>query len=386
MSLTVNTNLAAISAYNNLSMTDMSLSGAIQKLSSGKQVTTAADNAAGYVISNELEQQANGYGVAISNAQNGVSVLQTAQGAMNQITSILQKMSTLALQAANSGATDATAKAADQAEFSALSSQIDQIASTTTFGSQNLLDGSYTNETFQVGSSNDTNDQIQVNIASVSSASLLSPPTIAGGASNFAPASPGAPEGTVVSGSAGSLVLKNFGGVTGNSATITVASGETAAKLAADISTQTGGAVTAAINSTTGNITLNGTNSFAIDNTASTAATLTGLGLTTFTSTTGPAVSLSTDPADAITAVKSALQSVSTAAGKLGAQQNEMTAIVSNLTVGQQNLQAADSQIVDTNMASEMTNFTSDQVLEQAGVAMLSQAQQSSQYVLKLLQ
>jgi flagellin-like hook-associated protein FlgL len=88
----------------------------------------------------------------------------------------------------------------------------------------------------------------------------------------------------------------------------------------------------------------------------------------------------------AITAVQSALKTVSTAAGQLGAFQNEMTSVVSNLTAGQQNLQAANSQIVDTNMASEMTNFTSDQVLEQAGVAMLSQAQQSSQYVLKLLQ
>jgi flagellin len=173
MSLTVNTNLAAISAYNNLSMTDTSLSASIQKLSSGKQVTTAADDAAGYVVSQELTQQANGYGVAIANAQNGVSVLQTAQGAMNQITSILQKMSTLSLQAANGGATDSTAQAADDAEFQALSSQIDQIANTTSFGNHNLLDGSYTGQTFQIGSNNSSTNQVSVSIASLASANLL---------------------------------------------------------------------------------------------------------------------------------------------------------------------------------------------------------------------
>jgi flagellin len=377
MSLTVNTNLAAISAYNNLSMTDSSLSGAIQKLSSGKQVTTAADNAAGYVVSQELTQQANGYGVAISNAQDGVSVLQTAQGAMNQITSILQKMSTLALQAANGGATDSTAQAADDAEFQALSSQIDQIANTTSFGNHNLLDGTYTSQTFQIGSNNSATNQVSVSIASLASANLLGQTVT--GANNVFQAGGKA--------SAGALVLSYTPtGGTAKTVTVTTTTADTFAtfqtKLASALTTA--GLATNTITATetaTGAVTL-GVNGGAV----STTSDASGLGFTGLSSAAGQTLTTTAGAQTAITAVQSALTAVSSKAGQLGALQNEMTSVVANLTVGQQNLQAADSQITDTNMASEMTSFTSDQVLEQAGVAMLSQAQQSSQYVLKLLQ
>jgi flagellin len=386
MSLTVNTNLAAISAYNNLSMTDSSLSGAIQKLSSGKQVTTAADNAAGYVVSQELTQQANGYGVAISNAQDGVSVLQTAQGAMNQITSILQKMSTLALQAANGGATDSTAQAADDAEFQALSSQIDQIANTTSFGNHNLLDGTYTSQTFQIGSNNSATNQVSVSIASLAATNLLTATTTTDSLIGT--------DSVMTAGAVDPLSDGVTGGViytpTGGGAAIThgfrLAGGETLAQIQAEADSAFGaGIVTVSINpddaltfsSTTGSL------ASGVDN------GLLGSSTTSSTSVTGPAnpsLTATSGAQAAITAVQAALSAVSSKAGQLGALQNEMTSVVANLTVGQQNLQAADSQITDTNMASEMTSFTSDQVLEQAGVAMLSQAQQSSQYVLKLLQ
>jgi flagellin len=378
MSLTVNTNLAAISAYNNLSMTDTSLSASIQKLSSGKQVTTAADDAAGYVVSQELTQQANGYGVAIANAQNGVSVLQTAQGAMNQITSILQKMSTLSLQAANGGATDSTAQAADDAEFQALSSQIDQIANTTSFGNHNLLDGSYTGQTFQIGSNNSSTNQVTVSIASLASANLLGQ-TVTGTGNKFQ-AGGTATTGTLV------LSYTPTGGAA-KTVTVNATTGDSFSTLQASLATAltTAGLSTSTITASetaTGNLVL-GVNGGAVTVTSDSAA----VGLTAAqASTPGQSLTTTALAQTAITAVQAALTAVSTKAGQLGALQNEMTSVVSNLTVGQQNLQAANSQIVDTNMASEMTNFTSHQVLEQAGVAMLSQAQQSSQYILKLLQ
>jgi flagellin len=312
-------------------------------------------------------------------------VLQTAQGAMNQITSILQKMSTLALQAANGGATDSTAQAADDAEFQALSSQIDQIANTTSFGNHNLLDGSYTNQTFQIGSNNSATNQVSVSIASLTSANLLTNTTTT---DTLTGSSWVESAGAVTLGADGVTGTVNYTPTGGSliSHGFRLAHGETLADIQTEADTSFGaGQVTASFSpggalvftSSTGALAEIGDNGLMGSPTLVTADSYTPA---------NPVLTSTSGAQAAITAVQAALSAVSTKAGGLGALQNEMTSVVANLTVGQQNLQAADSQITDTNMASEMTNFTSDQVLEQAGVAMLSQAQQSSQYVLKLLQ
>ena len=275
MSLSVNTNNAAINAFNNLSRTDSALQVSMNRLSSGLKVQTAADDAAGFVVSQYLSNQAGGYSVAISNGQNAVSVLQTAMGALNESSQILQTMEQLATQSANGGAADATAQAADQQQFSALQSELDQIAHTTTFGKTQLLDGTY-NGTFQIGAYNATFDQINVAITAVDSTTL---------------------------------------GVGAGAASV-----------------------------------------------GTTAAAQT-----------------------AITAVQTALSNLNTIQATLGATQNEVQGIVSNLTVGQQNLTAASSRITDTNMAQEMTNFTAKQILMQTGESMLAQANAAPQLVLKLL-
>lgn len=274
-SLTINTNIDAINAYNNLNSTDTAMSKAVSELSSGLQVQTAADNASGYVISQYLTEESNGLGQAITNGQDAVAVLQTASGAMNQITSILQRMNELATQAANGGATFSSAQSADNQEFQDLASQITQIAKSTQFGSTQLLDGSYTG-TFQVGAYNSANDQVGVSIQNLAAASL---------------------------------------GISGTTS---------------------------------------------ISSTASAQA--------------------------AMSVVQSAVAYVATVEGNVGAVQNQIQALVANITVGQQNLQAANSQIVDVNMAKEMTSYSADQILMQAGTAMLAQAQQNPSLVLKLLQ
>jgi len=273
-SLVVNTNLSALAAYNNLNATDQANSVAIERLSSGLQVQTAADGPSQYVQSQSLEAQANGYQTAISNAQDGVSLIQTASGALNQISDILQTMNQLALASANGATTDSTAQSANQAEFSALSADISTIAGTTSYGAVNLLDGTFTNQTLQVGAFDLSNQQLSLSIS------------------------------------------------------------------------------------------------------ASDAGTL---GLT------GVSVGNATSAQAAVSAVQAAIATVDTIEAGVGATQNELQSLVANLTVGQQNLTAAHSQIVDVNMAQEMTAFTQDQILMQSGTAMLAQAQQQPNLVLKLV-
>src|SRR4051794_656430 len=143
MSLRVNTNTAAFNAYRNLSATDNSVGKSLEKLSSGLRINRAADDAAGLVISENLRSQVGGLTVAVRNAQDGISVVQTAEGALNEVHSILQRMRDLSVQASNTGAEDSTAVAATQSEFTQLSSEIARIGKTTKFGNTSLLDGSY---------------------------------------------------------------------------------------------------------------------------------------------------------------------------------------------------------------------------------------------------
>ncbi|HEY3942713.1 MAG TPA: flagellin [Acidimicrobiales bacterium] len=274
-SLVVNTNLSALAAYNNLNATDQGVSKAIDELSSGLAIQTAADGPAAYVTSQALESQANGYQTAISNAQDGVSLIQTASGALNQISSILQTMDQLALSSANGATNDSTSLGANQSEFAALQSEITQIASTTSYGKTTLLDGTFTNQVLQVGAFDLTNQQITLSLSGADATSL------------------------------------------GLSSSISVGSASAAAAAAS--------------------------------------------------------------------VVQAAIATVDTIEASAGAVQVELQSIVANLTVGQQNLTAADSQLTDVNMAQEMTTYSTDQVLLQTGTAMLAQAQQQPSLVLKLI-
>jgi flagellin len=181
MGLRVNQNIAAINAYRNLSATDTQMGKSLEKRSSGLRINRAADDAAGLAISEGLRAQVGGLKVAVRNAQDGVSVVQTAEGALTETHSILQRMRDLAVQASNDGSVDNTAKAAANVEFTELQSELDRIASTTAFGSQKLLNGSYTG-TFQVGSANTANDRIDVDLstASITASGVADGSTITG--------------------------------------------------------------------------------------------------------------------------------------------------------------------------------------------------------------
>ena len=152
MGLRINQNIAAMNSYRNLSVTDGQMSKSLEKLSSGFRINRAADDAAGLAISEGLRSQVGGLKVAVRNAQDGVSVVQTAEGALTETHSILQRMRDLAVQASNDGAlSDDSTRPRRTRSTRPLASELDDIASKTTFNGTNLLDGSYTNKDFQVG-------------------------------------------------------------------------------------------------------------------------------------------------------------------------------------------------------------------------------------------
>ena len=170
MALYVNTNTSSLNAQRQMMKSGDTLNTAFQRLSSGMRINSAADDAAGLQISNRLTSQINGLNQAVRNANDGISLAQTAEGAMDETTNMLQRMRTLAVQSANGSNTDKD-RVALQQEMSQLASEINRVASTTTFGGQNLLDGTYSG-TFQVGA--DANQTISFTMTSTGGADSIS--------------------------------------------------------------------------------------------------------------------------------------------------------------------------------------------------------------------
>ena len=285
MSLRINSNIAAMTAYRHLSATDKQMQGSLEKLSSGLRINRAADDAAGLSISQALQSQIGGLQMAGRNAQDGVNVVQMADGALGESATILQRMRDLAVQAANGGAADPNAQNAADTEFQQLNAELDRIVNTTKFGSQSLLDGNYKGA-FQVDSGTGASSTITVDTT----------------------AATGALNGRTITG------LDSAGLKTG----------------AADLTT-------------------------------------------------------TTNASAAIDTLDTAIQDLSAVRGALGSYQNRFEHTINNLQVAVENLSASKSAITDTDMAQEMAQFTKSQILQQAGTAMLAQANSAPQSVLKLL-
>jgi flagellin len=170
MGLRVNQNIAAFNSYRNLSITDGQMSKSLEKLSSGFRINRAADDAAGLAISEGLRSQVGGLKMAVRNAQDGVSVVQTAEGALTETHSILQRMRDLAVQAANDGSLDTVAKAAADSEYQQLALELTDISAKTAFNGVKLLDGSF-DKAFQVGAN--AGDTLQVTLTEATDADTL---------------------------------------------------------------------------------------------------------------------------------------------------------------------------------------------------------------------
>lgn len=412
MSLRINTNVDALTAYNNLNKTQQSGSTSNERLSSGLRINKAADDAAGLAISQGLTKQINGLGQAIRNAQDGINMVQTADGALTETHSILQRMNTLAVQAANASYDDAS-RGDIQKEITALNSELDRIASSTSFNGVSLLDGSFTNKTFQVGGNSSTTsagaDQINVDITSGTGKGANV--AFGTGLTNQAEYETGGVYSYSYTDANGNTISQSWtdAGVPGTAGA--PAAGETDAKTIADyLNSQSGFSETfkASVDSATGGLVVTARHALATGETEAAGQGITitdGVATTNGGTTTNGAtasaaagggfsanellgnIDLSTaDGANlALDSIKNAIQTVSEARAGLGALQNRFQHTINNLTVTQQNLQASNSSIQDTDMAQEMSNFTRTQVLQNAGISMLAQANQSSQSILKLL-
>lgn len=289
----INTNIAAMDAQRNLGLSALSMQKAIERLSSGLRINRAADDAAGLSISEKMRAEIRGLRQAVRNAQDGISLVQTAEGALNEVHGILQRMNELSLQGAN-GTLSQDDQVAVEAELKQLVEEIDRIANTTGFNGIKLFNGGATGVTveLQIGSGTSAAEVLSINIQGISTADI------------------------------------------GN----------------------TGGTVTS----------LN--------------AAVTALG-TAISGGTGVEQAFR----DVVDSVVQAVKDVSQIRSSLGAYQNRLEHTINNLNVAVENLSASESRIRDADMAEEVLAMTRAQILQQAGTAVLAQANQAPQMVLSLL-
>ncbi|UQY35425.1 flagellin [Pseudomonas fulva] len=500
MALTVNTNIASLNTQRNLQSSSNSLATSMQRLSTGSRINSAKDDAAGLQISNRLTSQISGLNVAVRNANDGISLAQTAEGALQQSTNILQRMRDLSLQAAN-GSNDSVDRSALQKEVGALQNELSRIAETTTFGGRKLLDGSFGATAFQVGAN--SNETIDVTIGNASSnkigaftsdksGSVLGTAVLGATATNYQPngtmtisangkefkaqdmvvtdtasevvkkinaagspvkASARTDAVLTLSGNVGTFDLKielsksdntkvdstidlkgltsaeqvvsavNASGagisakVNGNG-TLEISSADgasmkftasgmsnaatPAALVAADIKLQARSAedsdgdnagdlsaaqdiaavATGAI--ATGAVKLSSSAAYSLTGTA--VAKVTGESAGTLSKISDVDVSTAYGAQNAIDVIDAAIAFIDSQRSDLGAVQNRFDNTISNLQSISENAEAARSRIKDTDFAAETATLAKNQVLQQAGTAILAQAKQLPQSVLSLLQ
>lgn len=384
MGMTINTNLSALNAYQNLSKTSASLNDSIAKLSSGLRINKAADDAAGLAISQSLKSQVGGLTVAARNAQDGINVVQTAEGALGESQSILQRLRDLAVQAANDS-NNTSARNNIKTESDALVSELGRIASTTNFNGTKLLDGSAGVLNFQVGANGSSNDTIGVDLSGANLqtiASALSSATSGVSSTVTAASVTGAVTFTIGTTAAHTTVTTTLGAAGTYTTTQQVAD-------ALNADTSFSSQLTASVDATSGKLVVVSKDGRAVTGgaTAGTqAAPGTGFAAPTANAGTGLDYSTNASSQAAINLLDTQISQISTARAQIGAYQNRFTHTINNINVAIQNMTASESQITDTDMASEMVNYTKSQILQQAGTAMLAQANQAPQSILKLLQ
>lgn len=467
MGLTINTNITSLSSQRNVNQSQSALSDSLKKLSSGLRINSAKDDAAGLAIAEKLTSQIKGSQQASRNANDAISLTQTAEGDLNQVTNNLQRIRELATQSLNS-TNSASDRQALQDEVGQLVSEIDRTASTSSFNGIKLLDGTFTNQSFQVGP--EAGQTINISGIASARASALGAgysasttgtattgalvagnlvingtavgASVAGSASGQSASSAYAIANAINSSSTGVTATANTTTVAGaapagNSAIAAnafsingvnigaIADGGNAAGQGSNVaaainkvSAATG--VTATFDNTTGAVSLaaadgrdiaiagtvtntgltaattRGTISLSTDNSA--GITISGSGVanagltagTTNASQTGTALSLTNissaaGAAEAIKTVDAALKTVNSTKSVLGAYQNRFNSVISSLSTSTENMMASRSRIQDVDYASETANMTKQQILQQAGTAMLAQANSLPQSVLSLL-
>lgn len=385
----INHNMAALNTHRQLSTNNTNSSKSLEKLSSGLRINRAGDDAAGLAISEKMRGQIRGLDQSNRNAQDSISLIQTAEGALNETHSILQRMRELAVQASND-TNSTTDRDEIQKEINQLTDEIDRIANTTEFNTQKLLDGTKkglvdaaesettlqlntkANLTISTGTATDIATSATITITRTNGAS--------GTTFNSSEFTVGNPSGLTITMTDGDTIVWE----TGNNIELT---GGTLASLAVgeSITISVKGQITAStdvtdafsmqIGANSGQNILLGINSMKADD----------IGVR---QTDGDALDVSDyeNATAAITTINNAIETVSAERSKLGAVQNRLEHTINNLGTSSENLTAAESRVRDVDMAKEMMNFQKNNILSQAAQAMLAQANQQPQGVLQLLQ
>jgi flagellin len=378
---TINTNVMSMNAQRNLTQSAGALATSMQRLSSGLRVNSAKDDAAGLAISERMNAQVRGLNVAARNANDGISLAQTAEGSLGKVGDMLQRMRELAVQASNAtnGQTDRDAL---NSEVTQLKAEIQRVAEQTSFNGTKLLDGSFSSQQFQVGA----NAGETITVSSIANAQLDQ----LGGTTNIATASVAASSLT------GFATAISAGGVTINGVDIGAipasgSAGERANALVSAINQVSGQTnVGASYDNATGQISLRSASADILVAGSTDDAAVAGFANATITATptTGIAglnVSSFNNAQTAMVQIDQALQSINTSRANLGAIQGRFENAVASINVTSENLSAARGRIVDADFAKETSNLSRSQILQQAGTAMVAQANQAPQGVLSLL-
>ncbi len=382
MGFRINTNISAMNAQRNVTQTNLRLNKDLQQLSSGLRINTAADDASGLAIANTLRQQSQGLGQAIANANDGIGVMQTADGALEEYENIINTVRTKAIQAASDGQ-NADTRAKIQADIDKLLEEAQNIAATTSFNGQTLLNGGFHDKSFHIGAY--SGETVNISISDTQIANVA----------NFAMDS-----GTNAIGTTGgvsrTLTATNADGVV-VTVTVTSATGNTSLEnvkaivdaFNAESQAQSAGIRASAVETTagTGNYTvrLDAADTFTVSSDASTglSATVTA-GLTNNLSTVD--VTTRAGAETAIIIADYALKDIDATRSSIGSVQNQLESTIRNISVTQVNVAAAESQIRDVDFAAVSADFSKNNILSQSGSYALSQANAVQQNVLRLLQ
>ncbi len=376
MAINVNTNVSAMTAQRYLNSAADGMQKSMERLSSGYKINSAKDDAAGLQISNRLTSQSNGLNMAVKNANDGISIAQTAEGAMGETTNILQRMRDLSLQSAN-GSNSKSERVAIQEEVTALNDELNRIAETTSFGGNKLLNGSFGSKSFQIGAS--SGEAVQLSMgnmrsdttdmggkAYVAEEGKSSDWAVSEGSTDFTLSytdNDGEAQELTINAKVGDDIEQLATYINGQSADIKASVGEEG-KLQLFASSQ----------QVQGDVTVGGSLGSEIGFGAAQDVTVADVDVT---SVAGSQL--------AVSVIDGALKSVDSQRAELGAFQNRFGHAISNLDNINENVNASRSRIQDTDYAKETTQMTKSQILQQASTSVLAQAKQSPSAALSLL-
>ncbi|WP_375750907.1 flagellin [Vibrio sp. HN007] len=377
MAINVNTNVSAMTAQRHLVGANEGLNKSMERLSSGYKINSAKDDAAGLQISNRLTAQSRGLDMAVRNANDGISIAQTAEGAMNETTNILQRMRDLSLQSAN-GSNSRSERVAIQEEVTALNDELNRIAETTSFGGNKLLNGQFGAQSFQIGA--DSGEAVSLSISNMRT------DTAGMGGKLYQATEAKAADWTVSSGASDLTVSYTDSRGSAQEITLNAKEGNDIEELATyingqhkDIKASVGEDNKLQIFATNqavqgGELSFSGGLAGELNLSAGENKTVNDINVTTVAGS-----------QQAVSVIDGALKAVDSERANLGAFQNRFSHAINNLENINENVNASRSRIKDTDFAKETTQMTKSQILQNASTSVLAQAKQTPSAALSLL-